>query len=279
MKFLNTLFFLLLTAPFIFSAQNNRGNLPPDANSKPQKHQKLTVQYYKVWRQKHNRTDEFEQPIQPAEIKKTMHFRVTRDENNRIVNVAYYYKKLKIAPYVNDDDVWFHFAKYFYDKKNRLNKKVFYRVTGQPQAQYKFEWNEQGKIIKVEFMEYDLSPYREKAFNTKYFLLYDYYPDGKIRKSGRYDKNAKPEEKFVYDKQERLIRYERFFDSTDTLNYYTTFQYGANGKVSMQTVYNIDGVMVEVPSTEEQRKYKDLLRTRYPRPGRRGPVDENGANN
>lgn len=247
-----------------------------DDNAKPKKHRNYAVKYYKEWQQKDNRTDEFTQELKPNEITQNMHFRVTRDKQGKILNVAYYYKKLKIAPYVSDDDTWFHFIKYYYDKKNRLNKKIFYRVTGQPQAQYKFEWNDQGKIIKVEFMKYNLKPYREKPYTTQYFLLFDYYPDGKLRKSGRYSANANPHEKFIYDTNERLIRYERFYANSDTLYYYITYQYDNQGKVSTKIVYNIDGVMVEVPSTEQRRKYKDLLRTRYPRSGRRGPVvDEN----
>ncbi len=279
MRTIITIFiFLIICTTASYSAQtgtqNNTAITPADANSKPEKHKKFKIQYYKIYKQKPNRTDEFEQPLKPGEITKFLHFRVTKDKQNRIVHIAYYFKNLKIAPYVNDDKVWFHYVKFTYDKKNRLEKKVFYRTTGKPEAQYKFEWNEQGKIIKVDFMTYDINPYREKPFNTKYFLLYEYHPDGKLKKAARFDQYTNPEEKFIYDKNERLIRYERFLDNSKVLNYYITYQYAADGKVTAQTVYNIDGVMVEVPSTEERRKYQDLLRTRYPRPGRRGPIQD-----
>lgn len=240
-----------------------------DRNALPRRQQNLKIQFYKVWKENDFRTDEFQEQIQPNKIRETMHFRVLRDRQNKIVSVAYYFKNLKIAPYVNEDKIWFHYIKYYYNRKNLLTKKTFYRDTGEPQAQYVYEYNDKNQIIKVELQVYDLNPYRENEYLKGYFVLFDYFPNGKVRIMGRFDKNTNPQEKYIYDNQGRLLRYERFYGNSKRLHYYITFTYGGQNRVKIRKVYNIDGVLVEVPTTQERRRYEDLLRTRYPRPGRR----------
>lgn len=260
--------FLSILIILIFSGillSQNQQNLP-----RPPEQSGFKISYYKIWKENDDRTDVFTQQIQPNNITKSLHFRIIRDRNNRLISVAYYYKKLKIAPYVNDDGIWFHFIKYYYDNKNRLTRKTFYRETGEPQAQYLFEYNDQGQIIKVERQDYNLNPYREKEYKPKYFVLFDYYPNKKLRIMARYDSFTNPEEKFLYDNAGRLIRYERFYANSKNIHYYIVFKYNGQNRVVSQMVYNIDGVLVEIPRVEAQRRYEDLLRTRYPRPGRRG---------
>ena len=264
-------FLVMIFSLFVYSLFSQTVEQP----ALPEQHRNFQITYYKKWQENEFRADEFSEPVQPNQRQEFMHFRVTRDANAKLLSVAFYYKNFKIAPYVNNDKIWFHFIKYYYDDKNRLNKKVFYRETGEPQGQYLFEYDNQNRLIKIERQTHNLNPNRENEYLPNYFVLFDYHPNGKTRVQGRFDKYANPQEKLIFDEQGRVLRYERFFANTSILNYYLTFQYNAQNQVSVQTVYNIDGVMIEVPGTTEQRQYQDLIRTRYPQPGRRGPINEN----
>lgn len=265
------LFFLII----IFYNINICYSQSSDLQALPDEHRNFQIQFYKIWQENDNRSDIFTDEIQFDQRKNFLHFRIVKDSEGKLISIAFYYKNLKIAPFVNNDGIWFHFIKYYYDDKNRLNKKVFYRETGEPQAQYLFEYNSKNQLVKLEKQIYNLNPYREKEYKPDYFILFDYHNNGKLRIKGRFDKNTNPEEKYIYDEQERIIRYERFYFNTKILFYYITFSYDGQNNVKIQTVYNIDGVLIEVPSIEEQRRYETLLETRYPRPGRRGPLEQN----
>jgi hypothetical protein len=261
----------ILSSTFLFAANVNMPSTTPEERG-------YLVKYYKVWKETDNRSDEFSSEIKPSDITKSLHFRVIRDKKNKIITISFYYRRLKIAPHVNDDGIWFNYIKYEYDRQGNPAKKTFYRQTGEPQGRYTFEYQNR-RLVRINAQDYVLNPSREHEYKLKYFTIFDYYPNGKTKVMARFDMSQNPEEKFFYDNSGKLIKYERFFPNSNIVQYFINFKYDAQNRVSQQRIYNIDGVMVEVPGTEEPRTYQDLLRSRYPESGRRSLEDRTENNN
>ena len=263
---------LLLIKIFLYSGEQEVIPMPPENFG-------YKLSYYKEWKQNDDRTDYFPQEtsLQASEIQKFLHFRVIRNANDKIISIAFYNKNLQIAPYVSDDGIWFHMIKFEYEG-NRLVKKTFYRESGKPEARYIFEYNDLNKIMKVEKQDYDVNPYRQSEYFRKYFILFTYHNNGKFSLIARFDDKSKPQEKLYYDQNGRIEKYERFYNRTDILFYYIIYSYDNQGNASTKRVYNIDGVLVEIPNPQDQRRYEALLQTRYPSPGRRGLNQEQRNN-
>ena len=253
--------FIIMSSTFLFGRGGDLPSTTPEERG-------YSVKYYKIWKETDDRADEFSEEIAPLDLTKSLHFRVVRNKKNKIVTISFYYKRLKIAPHVNNDNIWFNYIKYEYDRQGNPSKKTFYRQTGEPQGRYTFEYKE-GKLVRIDMQEYVLNPSREHEYKMKYFTLFDYHANGKTKLIARFDKNRNPEEKFYYAQSGKLVKYERFFPNTNIVQYFINFKYDAQNRVSEQRIYNIDGVMVEIPRTEEPRTYQDLLRSRYPETGRR----------